>query len=87
MREAGGESGLGAAASEWDTPMYRQAVAQLDAAARQIDLDENLWERLRSPQRAHVVSFPFRRDDYRTRPAYFAPAMMRASTPGKKNRK
>ncbi len=29
-------------------------------------LDPNLWERLRTPQRAHVVSFPFRRDDYDT---------------------
>jgi len=57
---------VAAAASEWDTPMYRQAVAQLDAAARQMGLDENLWDRLRSPQRAHIVSFPFRRDDYRT---------------------
>jgi glutamate dehydrogenase (NAD(P)+) len=57
---------LVAAATEWATPMYRQAVAQLDAAARQMGLDENLWERLRSPQRAHVVSFPFRRDDYDT---------------------
>jgi glutamate dehydrogenase (NAD(P)+) len=64
-----GEAGtppVGAAAGEWDTPMYRQAVGQLDAAARRMELDENLWERLRSPQRAHVVSFPFRRDDYAT---------------------
>jgi glutamate dehydrogenase (NAD(P)+) len=29
-------------------------------------LDENIWERLRVPQRALVVSFPFRRDDYET---------------------
>ena len=29
-------------------------------------LDPNVWERLRTPQRAHVVSFPFRRDDYDT---------------------
>ncbi len=57
---------LGAAAAEWDTPLYRQAVAQLDHAARQMQLDENLWDRLRSPQRAHIVSFPFRRDDYET---------------------
>ncbi len=49
---------------EWDTPMYRLAVGQLDGAARQIGLDENIWQRLRTPQRAHVVSFPFRRDDY-----------------------
>jgi glutamate dehydrogenase (NAD(P)+) len=65
-QQGSGGAPLGAAATEWDTPMYRQAVAQLDAAARFMHLDENLWERLRSPQRAHVVSFPFRRDDYTT---------------------
>ncbi len=49
---------------EWDTPMYRLAVAQLDQTAAQIGLDENIWERLRTPQRALVVSFPVRRDNY-----------------------
>jgi glutamate dehydrogenase (NAD(P)+) len=51
---------------EWDTPMYRLAVAQLDQTARLMQLDENIWERLRTPQRALAVSFPFRRDDYKT---------------------
>src|SRR5262245_46984175 len=51
---------------EWDSPMYRVAVGQLDRTAEQMGLDENIWERLRVPQRAHVVSFPFRRDDYET---------------------
>jgi glutamate dehydrogenase (NAD(P)+) len=51
---------------EWETPMYRLAVAQLDGTAEQMALDPNVWERLRTPQRAHVVSFPFRRDDYDT---------------------
>jgi glutamate dehydrogenase (NAD(P)+) len=51
---------------EWDTPMYRLALAQLDRTAERMRLDENVWERLRTPQRAYVVSFPFRRDDYRT---------------------
>jgi len=51
---------------EWDTPMYRLAVAQLDKTAALMGLQENLWQRLRTPQRAHVVSFPFRRDDYDT---------------------
>jgi glutamate dehydrogenase (NAD(P)+) len=55
---------MGRTPVEWDTPMYRQAVGQLDHTARIIGLDENIWERLRTPQRAHVVSFPFRRDDY-----------------------
>lgn len=49
---------------EWDTPMYRLAVAQLDQTAERMRLDENIWERLRTPQRALVVSFPFRRDNY-----------------------
>jgi glutamate dehydrogenase (NAD(P)+) len=49
---------------EWDTPMYRLAVAQLDQAAEEMHLDENIWSRLRTPQRAHVVSFPFWRDEY-----------------------
>ncbi len=49
---------------EWDTPMYRLAVAQLDQAAEAMHLDENIWSRLRTPQRAYVVSFPFWRDEY-----------------------
>ncbi len=49
---------------EWDTPMYRLAVAQLDRTAALMGLDDNIWNRLRTPQRAHVVSFPFRRDNY-----------------------
>jgi len=51
---------------EWDTPMYRLAVSQLDRTAERMSLDPNIWERLRTPQRAQVVSFPFRRDDYDT---------------------
>ena len=51
---------------EWDTPMYRLAVAQLDRTAGIMSLDDNIWERLRQPQRALVVSFPFRRDNYST---------------------
>jgi len=51
---------------EWNTPMYQLAVAQLDKTAERMHLDENLWARLRTPQRAYVVSFPFRRDDYDT---------------------
>jgi glutamate dehydrogenase (NAD(P)+) len=51
---------------EWNTPMYRLAVAQLDQTAERMHLQENIWLRLRSPQRAHIVSFPFRRDNYQT---------------------
>jgi glutamate dehydrogenase (NAD(P)+) len=57
---------------EWDTPMYRLAVNQLDQTAELMNLDPNIWERLRTPQRAHVTSFPFRRDDYKTVETVFA---------------
>jgi glutamate dehydrogenase (NAD(P)+) len=46
--------------------MYRMAAAQLDQTAERMHLDDNIWERLRTPQRALVVSFPFRRDNYET---------------------
>ncbi len=51
---------------EWDTPMYKLAVGQLDAAAEAMHLQQNIWQRLRTPQRAYMVSLPFRRDDYDT---------------------
>ena len=51
---------------EWDTPMYRLAVGQLDQTAERMNLDPNIWQRLRTPQRALVVSFPFRADNYST---------------------
>ncbi|HYD46708.1 MAG TPA: Glu/Leu/Phe/Val dehydrogenase [Terriglobales bacterium] len=51
---------------EWDTPMYRLAVGQLDQTAELMGLDPNVWQRLRTPQRAQVVSFPFRADNYHT---------------------
>jgi glutamate dehydrogenase (NAD(P)+) len=57
---------------EWNTPMYSLAVGQLDRAAERMALDPNIWERLRTPQRALVVSFPFRRDDYETVRTVFA---------------
>ncbi len=49
---------------EWDSPMYREAVGQFDRVAEQMHLDDNVRERLQRPQRALVVTFPFRTDDY-----------------------
>ena len=49
---------------EWESPMYHEAVAQFDRVAEVMGLDDNIAERLRRPQRAIVVTFPFRRDDY-----------------------
>ena len=51
---------------EWDSPLYREAVAQFLRVAEKMNLDENIRERLRSPQRSLVVTFPFRRDAYQT---------------------
>jgi glutamate dehydrogenase (NAD(P)+) len=44
--------------------MYREAVGQFDRVAALMELDANVADRLRVPQRATVVSFPFRRDSY-----------------------
>ncbi|MFQ5965990.1 MAG: Glu/Leu/Phe/Val dehydrogenase [Acidimicrobiia bacterium] len=49
---------------EWESPMYREAVAQFEHVAELINLDDNVAERLRRPQRSTIVTFPFRRDDY-----------------------
>lgn len=43
---------------EWDSPLYRQALGQFDRVAELINLDANIRERLRTPQRALVVTFP-----------------------------
>ena len=51
-------------ALEWESPMYHEAVGQFDRVSELINLDENIRERLRRPQRSLVVTFPFRRDDY-----------------------
>ncbi len=50
---------------EWDSPMYAEAVAQFEKVSEVMNLDDNVRERLKRPQRAMVVTFPFRRDDYK----------------------
>ncbi len=48
----------------WDTSdLYRNAVLQLDQAARSMNLDPNIAERLKVPKRALIVSVPIRLDD------------------------
>ena len=49
---------------EWESPLYREAVGQFDRVADLMGLDANVAERLRVPQRAIVVTFPYRHDDY-----------------------
>lgn len=71
-----------ARALEWETPMYRLAVAQLDRTAEIMGLQENIWHRLRTPQRAHVVSFPFRRDEYNVVETVFGYRVQHMTTMG-----
>jgi glutamate dehydrogenase (NAD(P)+) len=52
--------------SEFDSDLYRTALAQLDRVAGRLSLDSDVHERLRYPRRALVVSIPVRMDDGRT---------------------
>ena len=48
---------------EWDTPLYRTAMAQFDQAVPHADIDAAVAERLRYPERSIIVSVPVRLDD------------------------
>lgn len=48
---------------EFNHPTFRLAVAQFDQAAEAMNLDPNLRERLKKPERSLVVSIPIRMDD------------------------
>ena len=56
---------------EWDSPMYRESVAQFENVAELMNLDDNVRVRLSKPQRSLVVTFPYRTDEYsKVRTAY-----------------
>jgi glutamate dehydrogenase (NAD(P)+) len=59
-------------ALEWETPLYRQARAQLEKALTQADVPDFVAERLRYPERAVILNLPVRMDDgtVRSFPAY-----------------
>ncbi len=48
---------------EWDTPLYRTAVAQFDQAVPYAEIPEDIAERLRFPERSIIVSIPVRMDE------------------------
>ena len=48
----------------FDSQMYAEVIRQYDEVSDLINLDSNIRERLKLPQRSLVVTFPFRRDDY-----------------------
>jgi glutamate dehydrogenase (NAD(P)+) len=47
---------------EWDTPLYRMAVAQFEQAVPHAAIPEDIAERLRFPERSILVSVPVRMD-------------------------
>jgi len=49
--------------SEWDNPLFGQVQTQFEEAALKLSLDENIFQRLRVPARALLVSVPFRMDN------------------------
>jgi glutamate dehydrogenase (NAD(P)+) len=59
-------------ALEWDTPLFRQARAQLEGALAQAGIAESVAERLRYPERAVILTLPVQMDDgsVRSFPAY-----------------
>ncbi|MFN8222332.1 MAG: Glu/Leu/Phe/Val dehydrogenase [Gaiellales bacterium] len=50
---------------EYDTPLYRTAIAQFDQAVPFANVDPGIAERLRHPERSVMVSCPVRLDDGR----------------------
>jgi glutamate dehydrogenase (NAD(P)+) len=62
---AGIEEAAAHAHLEWDTPLYRTAVAQFDQAVPHAAIPEDIAERLRYPERSLIVSVPVRLDDGR----------------------
>ena len=50
-------------ALEWDTPLFRQARAQLEQALLHADVPEAVAERLRHPERSVILTLPVLMDD------------------------
>ena len=47
----------------WGDPLFKDIQQRFERVARQINIDENIFKKLRVPERALIVSVPFRRDD------------------------
>ena len=48
---------------EWDTPLYQQALTQLDHALELAEVPDFVAKRLRGPERAVILTLPVRMDD------------------------
>jgi glutamate dehydrogenase (NAD(P)+) len=62
---AGTSEALEHAALEWETPLFRTALAQFDEAVPHAGIHEDVADRLRYPERSIIVSCPVRMDDGR----------------------
>jgi glutamate dehydrogenase (NAD(P)+) len=62
---AGTGEALEHAALEWETPLFRTALAQFDEAVPHARIHEDVAERLRYPERSIIVTCPVRMDDGR----------------------
>ncbi len=49
--------------AEWDNPLFLQVQQQFEEAAKRLELDDNIFYRLRVPDKALLVSVPFKNDD------------------------
>ncbi|GAA0560280.1 Glu/Leu/Phe/Val dehydrogenase dimerization domain-containing protein [Halomonas salifodinae] len=67
---------------EWDSPLFRQAQQQFLKAAQVMALDDGLRQRLLFPQRARLVTFPFRRDDHHQAETLFGYRVQHLLLPG-----
>jgi glutamate dehydrogenase (NAD(P)+) len=63
---------------EWDSPLFKTALTQLEGALPAAEVDEGIAVRLRYPERALMVSVPTRLDDDRI--AVFAAYRVQHST-------
>jgi glutamate dehydrogenase (NAD(P)+) len=50
-------------APEWDTPLYKQALTQFERAVSEAEIPDWVAERLRTPERAVILSLPVKMDD------------------------
>ncbi len=57
---------------EWDTPLYKQALTQFEHALEIAEVPDFVAKRLRSPERAVILTLPVKMDDgtYEMFPAY-----------------
>ncbi len=49
--------------TEWENTFFKETQANFERVGKAMQLDENIFLRLRVPEKALIVSVPFRMDD------------------------